>query len=234
MTCTNCKAPYDPRVARDTCARCGATLRSQPASPASTTDAQVQGILGPEPASHPLTRPLPLPEGVEERVHAHGVTIEVRWLSLLPLWVHGFLLLASTLAVFGRSWEMLFGIAFAILWIGHLVNSTVIDITPDGVDIRRGPLPWLGFTGRVPAKRVPSLRVRQRHMGWSRGGAIPFYQLATSHEVLMDRWAQRPILEYIRTRIEQIVEIPALAAPTAPNDAAPVVENPDPRGQTEG
>ena len=173
-----------------------------------------------------------LPDGLRVERKPSGLVVMVSWRNmaswaLLPLG-----LIATGLPVLlsfkllGMPWSdpirllMLafsaMGIAFLYVVIRRLVNVTRLEVTPQRITIRHGPLPWRR-PFEVAARTIRQLEVRQFRTGYE-GRVATHYHLWAVHEdgretCLLDRDTEAEQANFARAEIQQVLGCGATEQP---------------------
>lgn len=138
-------------------------------------------------SSHPFGAPDPsgdlravrsavaLPDGLTVTTGPERLVISWSWwglsalfLVVMALFWNGFMVIWYTIAITSREWLMgLFGTLHAVVGIGlaynaaaHVLNRTSVTLTPVGVSVRHGPLPWRGQIS-LPRDQLAQVFVRR-------------------------------------------------------------------------
>lgn len=168
--------------------------------------------------------PPALPAGLRLERKPSGLVITVSWRNmaswaLLPLG-----LIAAALPVLlsfkmlGMPWNDpirllmlvfgLIGIVFLYIVIRRLVNVTRLEVTPQRITIRHGPLPWRR-PSEVAAETIRQLEVRQFRTGYE-GRVATHYHLWAVHEdgrqtCLLERDTEADQANFARAEIQQVL-----------------------------
>jgi len=165
-----------------------------------------------------------LPDGLRVKRNPSGLVLTVSWRNMASWALLPMGLIAAALPVL-LSFKMLdmpwndpirllmlafsvMGIAFLYIVIRRLVNVTRLEVTPQRITIRHGPLPWRR-PSEVAARTIRQLEVRQFRTGYE-GRVATHYHLWAVHEdgretCLLERDTEAEQANFARAEIQQVL-----------------------------
>ena len=100
------------------------------------------------------------------------------------------------------------GVVFLYIVVRRLVNVTRLEVTPERITIKHGPLPWRRAT-EVAAETILRLEVRQSRSGYE-GRVATHYHLWVVHKdgretCLLERDTEAEQANFARAEIQQVL-----------------------------
>lgn len=173
-----------------------------------------------------------LPDGLRVERNPSGLVVTVSWRNMASWALLPMGLIATGLPVLlsfkmlGMPWNdpirllmlafSVMGIAFLYVVIRRLVNVTRLEVTPQSITIRHGPLPWRRPL-EVAAGTIRRIEVRQFRTGYE-GRVATHYHLWAVHEdgretCLLERDTEAEQANFARAEIQQVLGCGAAEQP---------------------
>lgn len=178
-----------------------------------------------------------LPDGLRVERKPSGLVVMVSWRNMASWALLPFGLIAAALPVLlsfkllGMPWNdpirlmMLafgvMGVVFLYSVVRRLVNMTRLEVTPERITIKHGPLPWRRGS-EVATNTIRGIEVRQSRTGYE-GRVATHYHLWAVHEggretCLLERDTTAEQANIARAEIQQLLGFAAAEQP--PRNAA--------------
>ena len=177
---------------------------------------------------NPAPEALPLPEGLSVQRFDDGVILSIHWRNmaswaLLPL---GLVAAAIPLGLFFKLHDMpwndpiqlvvvvfgIVGLIFSFVVIRRLLNETRLEVTPQSIRVRHGPLPWRQ-PFEVAMDTIRSVEVRPYQWRYE-GSVATHYHVWAVHEdghetCLLERDTTAEQAARVRDKIQSILHADA-------------------------